>query len=198
MRRNDRQARAGAGNLQTQPIANPDEIVIAFDDDEMETPEPNTDEITVDRDEIVDAEPSSKQVQSTGNPNEIVTSDDLDDVDVNADDIVHPNDGVIDINQEISKEVPTASMTDVSQTITTPHDELMNETTEKIPMLDPAGKLFKLTEYPIECNAHSKLNRNKDNAIFELGQVLAGKAISTGILTSAADALYPSSLLFYY
>ncbi|KAJ2957021.1 hypothetical protein NQZ79_g7202 [Umbelopsis isabellina] len=130
VRRNDGPVRAGKSNQQTQPMANPDEIVIAFDDDEMETPAPNPDEIVVDFDETIDAEPCNKQVQSTVDPNEIVIDDDFDDVGA--------DDGVIDIDQEISKKAPVASATNVSQNLTTPHDELTNETTEKTPMLDPS------------------------------------------------------------
>lgn len=146
MRRNDGPIRAGEHNQQTQPVANPDEIVIAFDDDDMDTPAPNPDEINVDFDEPVDAEPSEKQQQSTVDPNEIVIDDDFDDI--SADGIIDSNDGVIDIDQEISKKAPAASATEVSQNVTTPHDELINETTEKTPMLDPSGKVSILYQYP--------------------------------------------------
>ncbi|KAG2178016.1 hypothetical protein INT43_003269 [Umbelopsis isabellina] len=136
VRRNDGPVRGSEHNQQAQTMVNPDEIVIAFDDDDMDTPAPNPDEITIDFDEAVDAEPSTKQVQSTVDPNEIIIDDDFDDI--GADEIVDTNEGVIDIDEEISKKVPAANATDISHNVTTPHDELINENTEKTPMLDPS------------------------------------------------------------
>jgi hypothetical protein len=114
-------------------INNPEEIVIPMDDDDdIETPSVNPDEISVDMDEPTPST-ASEPVAATNNPDEIVMDDE---------DFTEP---VTSNAIKVDIEEPVRSQPSHHQNKLDAHDELINETTEKVPALEVSdqGKVIR-------------------------------------------------------
>ncbi|KAI8577278.1 hypothetical protein K450DRAFT_253057 [Umbelopsis ramanniana AG] len=119
-------------------VDNPDEIVISMDDDDdddvLDTPSVNLNETPVDMSTPA-SNTASTQVIATSNPDEIIMDDD--DFDEPATTSVMTN-----VITESAKSVPTHTPHTAEI-----HDELINETTEKVPALEVVNQVTQSTRF---------------------------------------------------